>query len=123
MTGEEIAFEQHPEGHWTATKDDLVGTGPSKEDAHTSLLEKIATKPIPHVVSDQTIHNKMELGQQMSAEVSRLMTKKLKNPTPEGATWVAYYSDKTDIQGYGDNESNAKLDLFKKVKEHKAKVQ
>lgn len=117
MTGKEIEFRQEGDT-WTATDGTLSATGRDRDEASSALLELKASQE-PSNVSEQTIQNKVDLGQKLNAQVSQLLCVQLKKKTPDGMTHVAYYSDNPGVQGYGLNDSQAKLALFAKVRESK----
>ena len=117
MNGTEVEYSQEGDT-WIAKEGIFVGRGRDKDEAARSLLEAKAGKPMEPKVSQQTLVNKVEIGQKLDAQVSRLMVRQLKHVTNEGMTHVAFYSDNPNLQGYGINENTAKLDLFKKQKEH-----
>ena len=116
MKGNETEYLQTEDG-WEAREGEHIGMGRTKEEAASALLEVKATHISP-TVSEQTVENKAVLTEQIAATVSRLVIRRLKNTTKEGMVFVAFRSDKSEVQGYGRNESEAKVDLFKK-EQHK----
>jgi hypothetical protein len=115
MGGNEIEFTQEGE-EWIATEGNLSARGRDKDEAASALLELKLNTPVSNV-SEQTIQNKVDLNQRLDAQVSRLLCVQLKHATAAGMTHVAYYSDNPSLQGYGMNDSQAKLALFSAQKQ------